>query len=141
MRRALLLDVYTLNNKAGQIVDRAVDGVGISAEDFAFCSMIGDRESVTPTELAREFGQSLSTILFRANRNVELGWVERIDNPRDGRSFQLRMTPKGRKAWERAATNLWRLVQQIEKRLGRPIEEVEQALLDLGAAMDAILAK
>ena len=93
MQRSLLLDVYATFYKSGQIVDRACAGTGIEPEDFAFVSIIGSREPVTPTEVSREFGLSLSTVLFRANRNVDLGFVERVSNPQDGRSFLLRVPP------------------------------------------------
>jgi DNA-binding MarR family transcriptional regulator len=134
--RSLLLDLYAAFQKSGQIVEAAVEGTGISAEDFAFVSMVGLREPVTPTALAREFGHSLSTVLFRTGRNVDLRFVERIDNPEDGRSFLLRLTPSGRDAWRRAATNLWRVVESIEARLSRPTEEVQEVLRELQAAFD-----
>ena len=126
-RRSLLLDVYATFHKSGQVVERAIEGTGIGAEDFAFVSIVGGREPVTPTEIAREFGLSLSTVLFRATRNVELGFVERVTNPQDGRSFLLRLTPKGRRAWERAGTRLHRAVQSLERRLDRPAAEIQEA--------------
>lgn len=139
MERSLLLDLYAAFFKSARIVDRAVQGVGIAPEDYAFVSMIGSRDA-TPTELAREFGHPLSTVLFRANRTVELGWVERVENPRDARSFHLRLTPKGRRAWEQASRNLWTMVQRIETHLERPSSELQAALRDLEAAFDAELS-
>jgi DNA-binding MarR family transcriptional regulator len=134
--RSLLLDLYAAFQKSGQIIEAAVEGTGISAEDFAFVSMVGIREPVTPTALAREFGHSLSTVLFRAGRNVDLGFVERIENPEDGRSFLLRLTPTGRDLWRRAATNLWRTVESLEARLSRPSAEIQQVLRELQQAFD-----
>src|SRR5689334_25423907 len=107
-KRSLLLDVYATYHKSGQLVDVACEGTGIAPEDFAFVSIVGGREPVTPTEIARDFGLSLSTVLFRATRNVELGFVERVANPHDGRSFLLRLTAEGKAAWRRAGTNLHR---------------------------------
>jgi DNA-binding MarR family transcriptional regulator len=134
--RSLLLDVYAAYHKSGQIVERAVEGTGITAEDFAFVSIVGIREPVTPTEIAREFGHSLSTVLFRAGRNVDLGFVERISNPQDGRSFLLRLTSDGREAWFRAATNLKCAVEALEARLSRPAGEIQQVLRELQTAFD-----
>ena len=74
----LLLDLYAAFHKSGLVVDRACAGTGIEPEDFAFVSIVGGREPVTPTAISREFGLSLSTVLFRATRNVELGLVERV---------------------------------------------------------------
>jgi DNA-binding MarR family transcriptional regulator len=139
-KRSLLLDVYATFHKSGQVVERAVEGTGIGAEDFAFVSIVGGREPVTPTEIAREFGLSLSTVLFRATRNVELGFVERVTNPQDGRSFLLRLTPKGRRARERAGTRLHRAVESLGRRLDRPAAEIQDALLALQRAFDAELA-
>jgi DNA-binding MarR family transcriptional regulator len=138
--RSLLLDVYAAYHKSGQLVEAALSGTGIAAEDFAFVSIVGGREPVTPTEISREFGLSLSTVLFRAGRNVELGFVERISNPQDGRSFLLRLTPSGREAWRRAGSNLRRAVDALERRLDRPAAEIQQVLRELQAAFDAEIA-
>jgi DNA-binding MarR family transcriptional regulator len=91
--------------------------------------------------ISRDFGLSLSTVLFRANRNVELGFVERVANPFDGRSFLLRLTTEGREAWGRAGMNLHRVVLSLEARLARPATEVQQVLFELQAAFEAELAE
>ena len=140
-KRSLLLDVYATYHKSGQLVDVACEGTGITPEDFAFVSIVGGRQPVTPTEIAREFGLSLSTVLFRATRNVELGFVERVDNPDDGRSFLLRLTPKGVEAWPAAGGRLGKIVASLEKRLDRPAAEIQDALLALQEAFDAELAE
>jgi DNA-binding MarR family transcriptional regulator len=139
--RSLLLDLYAAFFKSGQIVEAAVEGTGIGPEDFAFVSIVGIREPVTPTAVSREFGHSLSTVLFRAGRNVELGFVERIGNPQDRRSFLLRLTPAGRDVWHRAASNLHQAVIALEARLERPAAEIQQILRELQAAFDAELAE
>ena len=138
--RSLLLDVYAAYHKSGQIVENAVEGTGITAEDFAFVSIVGGREPVTPTEIAREFGLSLSTVLFRTGRNVDLGFVERLANPRDRRSLLLHLTPAGRDVWYRASTNLRRAVAALEERLSRPAAEIQQVLRELQSAFDRELA-
>ena len=140
-QRSLLLDLYAAFHKSGLVVDRACAGTGIEPEDFAFVSIVGGREPVTPTEISREFGLSLSTVLFRATRNVELGFVERVTNPQDGRSFLVRLTPKGQAAWQRAAKNLGRAVDSLDKRLARPATEIQQVLRELQAAFDQELAE
>ncbi len=140
MERSLLLDLYAAFFKSARIVDRAIEGVDIAPEDYAFVSMIGTRD-VTPTQLAREFGHPLSTVLFRSSRTIELGLVRRIENPRDGRSFHLQLTPKGRRAWEKASQNLWKMVQRIEAHLERPVADVQAALRALEAAFEAELSR
>ena len=140
-KRSLLLDLYAAFHKSGQLVDRAVEGTGITPEDFAFVSIVGGRQPVTPTDIARDFGLSLSTVLFRATRNVELGFVERVENPQDGRSFLLQLTPAGLKAWGDAGMRLKKIVESLEKRLDRPADEIQDALRALQDAFDAELAE
>ena len=141
IERSLLLDLYAAFHKSGLVVDRACEGTGIEPEDFAFVSIVGGREPVTPTAISREFGLSLSTVLFRATRNVELGFVERVTNPQDGRSVLLRLTPQGRQAWQRAGRNLHRAVVSLEEKLARPATEIQEVLRELQAAFDQGLAE
>ena len=141
IERSLLLDLYAAFHKSGQVVDLACAGTGIEPEDFAFVSIVGGREPVTPTAISREFGLSLSTVLFRATRNIELGFVERVTNPQDGRSFLLRLTTEGRRAWQRAGKNLRRAVDSLEARLPRAAAEIQQVLRELQAAFDQALAE
>ena len=136
----MLLDLYATFHKSGLLVERACEGTGITPEDFAFVSIVGGHEPVTPTEISREFGLSLSTVLFRATRNVDLGFVERVTNPEDGRSFLLRLTPKGKKAWGDAGTRLRKILESLEDRLERPVEEIQEMLFTLQRAFDAELA-
>jgi DNA-binding MarR family transcriptional regulator len=97
-------------------------------------------EPVTPTEIAREFGMSLSTVLFRTNRNVDLGRVERVANPQDGRSFLVRLTPEGRRLWTTVGAALRKEVEGLERRLDRPADQVHEMLIAFQAAADAQLA-
>ena len=141
IERSLLLDLYAAFHKSGQVVDLACAGTGIEPEDFAFVSIVGGREPVTPTAISREFGLSLSTVLFRATRNIELGFVERVTNPQDGRSFLLRLTPEGRRAWQRAGKNLRKRGGLARQRLARAAAEIQQVLRELQAAFDQELAE
>jgi DNA-binding MarR family transcriptional regulator len=139
-KRAVLLDLYATFHKSGQLVDRACEGTGITPEDFAFVSIVGNRQPVTPTEISRNFGLSLSTVLFRAQRNVDLGFVGRVENPEDRRSFLLSLTPKGTRAWHAAGQRLGRILESLEQRLDRPVEELQEALLALQRGFDAELS-
>ena len=133
------MDLFAAHHKSGQLVERACAGTGITPEDFAFVSIVGRHGLLTPTEISRDYGLSLSTVLFRANRTVELGFVERAANPADGRSFFLHLTDEGTKAWVKAGDNLHRILVDVESHLDRPSAEAQQMLRELQAAFDAVL--
>jgi len=79
------------------------------------------------------------TMTNRVDQLVKRGLVERIDNPDDGRSFLIALTPKGRKVIDAAATdhvaNLARLTDvlspsqftQLDQLLRQYLEALESA--------------
>ncbi len=64
-----------------------------------------------------------------------------MTNPQDGRSFLLRLTPEGRRAWQRAGKNLRKAVGSLDQRLARPAAEIQQVLRELQAAFDQELGE
>jgi DNA-binding MarR family transcriptional regulator len=137
--RSLLLDLYAAHHKAGQLVEVAAAAAGTTADDYAFLSIVAGREPVTPTDISREFGLSLSTVLFRANGNVQRGHLRRVANPEDGRSFLLRLTPAGRETWRRAGNELRRSMRSLQAHLDVPADELQRALRALQDAVDVEL--
>lgn len=85
--------------RAGQplraIVGRAVEGSGLSGEEYGVLSGIAGLQPVAPSELASVLGMPPTTISVYVARFLERGIVERLPNPRDGRSYLLELTDAG----------------------------------------------
>jgi DNA-binding MarR family transcriptional regulator len=85
--------------RAGQplreIVGRAVEGSGLSGEEYGVLSGIAGLQPVAPSELASVLGMPPTTISVYVARFLERRIVRRLPNPRDGRSYLLEVTEEG----------------------------------------------
>ena len=72
-------------------------------ELFSFLSWVRLLEPVTPGTLAAETGIPPTTIRDYLRRLSERGDIVRRPNPRDGRSYLVKLTPRGRRLVDRGA--------------------------------------
>jgi DNA-binding MarR family transcriptional regulator len=63
------------------------------------------------------------------------GDVERVAHPVDGRSHLVHLTAQGDTRWRQGWPALQRTIAEIEAKLERPIDEVQEMLVEL---IDAI---
>jgi len=84
----------------------------------------------------------LSTVIFRVKRLESRGHAERLPNPDDGRSFLIRLTPKGQRLLARARPAFRDYAEAVEARLGREqVTSLTSALAALRQAIDDELAQ
>lgn len=77
---------------------RALKDYQVTPEQWQVLIILWNHGSVTPTEISRVTLQdlpSISRMLVRMERN---GWIKRLENEEDGRSFHVVLTEKGRKS-------------------------------------------
>lgn len=135
--RTILLDVFALNQKRERLIEQALAGTDLPPEDYPLYVFIGVEGPLTPTELARELGMPLSTVLFRVRRLQRRGHVERIPNPDDRRSYLLRLTPSGQGllGWARPLFRAHALA--VEARLGDDqVAALRKGFTELGDAIE-----
>jgi DNA-binding MarR family transcriptional regulator len=132
----VLFDVFWAHQKRKRLVEHALGGVDLPAEDYPFYVTIGADGPLTPTALAEYLLMPLSTVIFRVKRLEGRGHAERVPNPDDGRSFLLRLTPEGQSLLDEARPAFRDYAESVEARLGR--EHVESLTNALAALRDAI---
>ena len=135
--RTILFDVFATNQKRERLIEDALAETDLPPEDYPLYVFLGTTAPVTPTEVARELGMPLSTLLFRMRRLEKRRHVERVPNPDDGRSYLLRLTPGGERllAWARPLFRARALA--VEARLGEErVSALRQALGELGDAIE-----
>src|SRR5580765_1025363 len=137
----VLFEVFWTNQQRQRLIENALAGTDLPREDYPFYVMIGAEGPWTPTGLAARLFMPLSTVIFRVKRLEQRGHAERVPNPDDGRSFLIRLTPKGKRLLDRARPAFRDYAEAVEGRLGHErVAELRTALVELRQAIDDELA-
>ena len=136
----ILFEVFWTQQKRKRLIESALVEVDLPPEDYPVYVLIGAEGPWTPTGLAERLQMPLSTVIFRFKRLEARGDAERVPNPDDGRSFLIRLTPKGQRLLELARPAFRDYAEAVEARLGpKRIDEVRAAMIELREAIDAEL--
>ena len=137
----ILFEVFWTQQKRKRLIEAALEGVDLPPEDYPFYVTIGVDGPLTPTALAEILDLPLSTVAFRVKRLERRGHAERIDNPADGRSFLIRLTPQGRALLNKARPRFRSYAEAVEARLGSDkTSTLRESLVVLRDAIDEELA-
>jgi DNA-binding MarR family transcriptional regulator len=138
-RESILLTTWTAAQRINQLVTDELVAADAWTPRFATLVMINLREPTTPKALAEAMGFPPTTLSDYLAELFELGHIKRTPNPADGRSYLIRTTAKGRRAFERGSVASTRAHRRLEENLERPLEEIEDAIDELTRALDAAL--
>jgi len=137
----ILFEVFWTQQMRKRLVETALAGVDLPAEDYPFYVMIGAEGPWTPTGLAERLMMPLSTVLFRFRGLERRGHAERVPNPDDGRSFLMRLTPEGQRLLDEARPAFRTYAEAVEARLGKEqVDALTSGLVAARAAIDEELA-
>jgi len=137
----ILFEVFWTQQKRKRLIEAALEGLDLPPEDYPFYVTIGVDGPLTPTALAEILDLPLSTVAFRVKRLERRGHAERIDNPADGRSFLIRLTPQGRALLNKARPRFRSYAEAVEARLGSDkTSTLRESLVVLRDAIDEELA-
>ncbi len=137
----ILFEVFWTQQKRKRLVEVALEGIELPPDDYPFYVTIGADGPLTPTALAEILDLPLSTVTFRVKRLERRGHAERIDNPADGRSFLIRLTPGGRSLLNKARPKFRSYAEAVEARLGSSkTSALREGLIELRHAIDEELA-
>jgi DNA-binding MarR family transcriptional regulator len=132
----VLLQVFRTSHAVGVLLQHAVAGTGVSADEWAVLSVIGVRRSASPSELADILRVPPTSISRHVARLAEAGLVRRGPNPSDGRSALLELTDDGRAKVETIAPRFRGIVRELRAHVA--VDQIEGALLDLERAAKAL---
>jgi DNA-binding MarR family transcriptional regulator len=133
----ILFEVFWTQQKRKRLIEAALAGLDLPPEDYPFYVTIGADGPLTPTGLAEILELPLSTVAFRVKRLERRGHAERIDNPADGRSYLVRLTPEGRSLLNKARPRFRSYAEAVEARLGsNKTGALRESLIELRQAID-----
>jgi DNA-binding MarR family transcriptional regulator len=137
----ILFEVFWTQQKRKRLIEVALAGTDLPPEDYPFYVTVGADGPLTPTRMAEILDLPLSTVIFRARRLERRGHAERVDNPDDGRSFLIRLTPKGRRLLNQARPRFRRYAEGVEAHLGKAkTKGIAGGLVELRKAIDEELS-
>lgn len=107
--------------------DELLMAAGLSLPSRAVSSvmLIGEHGQISAADIARELEQPHQLVTQRIDNLIELGFVGRVDDPRDGRRKILKLTRKGKKEW---------------RLLDACLRDAEQVFLDLHQEIECDLS-
>jgi DNA-binding MarR family transcriptional regulator len=137
----ILFEVFWTQQRRKRLIEAALAGLELPAEDYPFYVLIGAEGPWTPTGLAERLLMPLSTVLFRFRRLERRGHAERTPNPEDGRSFLIRLTPEGRRLLDEGRPAFRAYAEAVEERLGTDqVEALRSGLTAVRRAIEEELA-
>jgi DNA-binding MarR family transcriptional regulator len=140
-RPSLLLQIYALNQRMGELVQRELAEDDVAADDYALLSVVGWRGPVTPSEASAVLGIPATTASDAIRRLVARGHARRSPHPTDGRSHTLELTAEGDREWR----NGWPALRRANAAIGRSLEadadETRDALERLDRALRTALTE
>jgi DNA-binding MarR family transcriptional regulator len=137
--RHLFLQEATASQYVGQIVELQLTRVGIPGFLLAILTHVRDRSPVSPTEISRVSGAPMTTLRDNIQRLVDRKLVRRTPNPVDGRSYLVKLTPRGGAVTQAAGDALHEAYLALESHLPRPREEYERMFDELNQALEEAL--
>src|SRR4029077_15974831 len=136
---SLLFDLFVASQRVRRVLADGMAGSGMRADEYAVYSLLFMHSPLTATEMARQLGLPLSTVLDYLKAIDEAGHLQRIPHPGDGRAIQLALNSRGVAAHARANAHWEGVRKQGEGSLGMPKGEVRAALQALDDAAAAVL--
>lgn len=137
-RRAdnVLLQTFRTGHAVRELMEHAVAGTGVSADEWAVLSAVGLFRSVAPTQLAAVLRVPPTSISRYVARLVGQDLVVRVPNRSDRRSYLLELTDEGQRTVDAIAPRFRALVTGLEEHAD--VRAIESALIELEQAAKAL---
>jgi DNA-binding MarR family transcriptional regulator len=138
-RPNVLFQTYIAGQRLTALLDRHLETTGASSNDFGLLSALGVWGPITPTELAARIGMAPTTLSSALARASGRGFVRRLPNPDDGRSYLVELSEEGDRAWRAGWPALRSALARLEQELAGSLDDVQDAIDRLDAAARAAL--
>jgi DNA-binding MarR family transcriptional regulator len=102
----ILSPLFQANRQASLHIETRLADLGISAAEGQLLAYVEARDAVPVGELVRLLGVPKSTMTSMVHRLARAGLATRRENPDDGRSFMVAVTPAGRDAAREARSRV-----------------------------------
>ncbi len=120
--------VRLLNRVVTRIYDDALRPLGIKTSQLNILVVIARLGLARPAEICNRLKMKISTLSRNVERMRARRWIEVIDDDRDARAHQLRLSVEGLRLLEKAEPGWAEAQQKVEALLGAPgVEAIASA--------------
>ncbi|MGD0273247.1 MAG: MarR family winged helix-turn-helix transcriptional regulator [Gaiellaceae bacterium] len=138
---SVLFGVWSVAHSVTELLDKALNGSGLNADEFGFYSALYDGQPITPNEISEHLGMPATTVSSYLSRLSARGHISRSKNPSDGRSALIELTPEGLEVLHEAWKCFAPAQAAVESALALPVEQVIGTLKQLTEAVQTAAAK
>jgi DNA-binding MarR family transcriptional regulator len=128
---SVLFGVWSVAHSVGELLDKALAGSGLNADEFGFYSALYDGQPITPNEISEHLGMPATTVSSYLIRLSARGHISRSKNPADGRSALIELTAEGYEVLHDAYLRFAPAQAAVESALALPPAQVIGALKQL----------
>jgi len=132
--------LFAASQRAGTLLAEALADAPLDASGYALFSALRETQPTSPTDLARHLGMAVTTLLDAVAALSRRGLVVKLRNPRDGRSYLLRLSDEGESLHDRTEQFFSEADLRLRAHLGERGDDVIAALVAMRDAGDAALA-
>lgn len=131
--------LFAASQRVAALLGEALAGAPLDAAGYAFYSALRETQPTSPTDLARHLGMPVTTVLDSLGALQRRDHVARLRNPRDGRSYLVRLTDAGERVHDETHGFFSRADLLLVEHLGTRRDGVVDALSLLKEAGEAAL--
>lgn len=136
---SILFDLFAASQRMKRLLTAAMAESPLGPEEYAAYSVVFERGPLTPTDMAKELGLPVTTVLDSLRAMSSRGHVKRQPNPADGRSYLVALTPAGLEAQRAAGTEFAKAMAPLAERVGEAMADMREALARLSKGMEDVL--
>ena len=103
--RELVAEIVAVADTLLREGQRLFKPLGLTVAQYNVLTVIAgapDGAGLSQRELSDELVVDRSNVTGLLDRMEKAGWVRRVDDPADRRIYRVRLTPEGRRLWEKA---------------------------------------
>jgi DNA-binding MarR family transcriptional regulator len=128
VKPGLFLQAFIVDRLTGAVIERVVEGSGISPAEFALASWLNVVGGATATEAGQQLGLAPTTLSAMVDRLVEKKQLRRTRHPEDGRAYILELTAKGKATNARNGERFLRELETLRANIDGEPEEILDAM-------------
>ena len=130
----VIVELAIANAMASHLFDRESERRGVRVTQVGLLVILGQYAPITPTRLEDVSGLAPTTLRDRVRTLVSDGYVRRIPNESDRRSYLLDTTPQGKEFLRTVMPVIRATEKALSERLGCPFEEYREQLARIRVA-------